>query len=70
MRVRVDPRRCCSAGLCVLAVPEVFGQSDDDGTVRLLAPAPERGLWPAVARAAARCPSGAITVAEGPGPGR
>jgi ferredoxin len=68
MRVHVDPQRCAAAGLCVLAAPEVFGQSDEDGTVRLLAAVPPAQLRPDVAAAAARCPSGAITVDEPPAP--
>jgi ferredoxin len=69
MRVHVDPQRCAAAGLCVLAAPEVFDQSAEDGTVRLLAAAPPARLRPDVAAAAARCPSGAITVHRPPDPG-
>lgn len=69
MRVHVAPERCASAGLCVLAAPEVFDQSAEDGTVRLLTAAPAARLWPAVATAAARCPSGAITAAGPPDAG-
>lgn len=68
MRVHVDPGRCAAAGLCVLAAPEVFDQSAEDGTVRLLAVTPPPRLRPAVTTAAARCPSGAITVHQPPDP--
>jgi ferredoxin len=64
MRVDVDADRCAASGLCVLAAPEVFGQSDEDGKVQLLTPGPAGELHDRVRRAAARCPSGAIALAE------
>jgi ferredoxin len=64
VRVEADAGRCAASGLCVLAVPEVFGQSDEDGKVQLLAAVPPAELAGRVRRAAARCPSGAITLAE------
>ena len=66
MQVTIDQDLCCSAGQCVLAAPEVFDQSDDDGLVRLRRPSPGAGLHADVRLAAALCPSGAITVAEAP----
>jgi ferredoxin len=48
----------------MLAVPEVFEQADEDGKVRLLTFAPTEELCGRVRSAAARCPSGAITVSE------
>ncbi len=36
MRVQVDREVCNGAGNCVLTVPEVFDQDDDDGLVTLL----------------------------------
>jgi ferredoxin len=62
MRVHVEPARCAASGLCVLAAPEVFGQSDEDGTVELLDPTPASGLQPRVRAAAARCPARAISL--------
>lgn len=62
MRVLVEPSRCAASGLCVLTAPEVFGQSDEDGTVALLDPTPARAVQPRVRAAAARCPSRAITL--------
>jgi ferredoxin len=62
MRVHVDPERCAASGLCVVTAPEVFGQSDEDGTVQLLSPAPDSSLHGRVRHAAARCPARAITL--------
>jgi ferredoxin len=62
MRVLVEPARCAASGLCVLTAPQVFGQSDEDGTVELLDPTPATALQSQVRAAAARCPSRAITL--------
>ncbi|MGB8947249.1 MAG: ferredoxin [Streptomyces sp.] len=64
MDVRVDRHRCAGSGLCMAQVPAVFDQSDEDGKVLLNVPAPGPELAGAVRRAAARCPSGAITLHE------
>jgi ferredoxin len=66
-QVRVDPRRCCSSGMCVLTAPGFFDQSEEDGTVRLLRAAPRPEEEPAVREAADLCPTGAISV-TGPPP--
>ena len=66
MRVLVDLDLCCASGQCVLAVPEVFDQSDEDGVVVVLQPEPPAALWPKVRDAAARCPSSCIGVVEPP----
>ncbi|MFJ6215598.1 ferredoxin [Streptomyces sp. NPDC092296] len=65
MRVSIDAQRCCGSGQCVLAAPEVFDQSEDDGTVVLLDPAPATRAHQAVRDAASFCPAGAITVHDG-----
>ncbi|MEV0522541.1 ferredoxin [Streptomyces sp. NPDC050439] len=64
VRVDVDRHRCAGSGLCMAQVPAVFDQSDEDGKVLLNVPAPGPELTPAVRAAAARCPSGAITLHE------
>ncbi|MGK5532550.1 ferredoxin [Streptomyces sp. URMC 129] len=64
MRIEVDTARCCGAGMCALTVPEVFDQSEDEGTVVLLAPRPPAALHAAVRRAAHLCPCRTITVTE------
>ncbi|WP_041824994.1 ferredoxin [Streptantibioticus cattleyicolor] len=62
MRVSVDRDRCCGAGQCVLAVPQVFDQSEEDGLVELLTEEPAVELGPQLHQAASFCPAGAITV--------
>jgi ferredoxin len=60
-RLFVDRSRCAGSGQCVLAEPGVFTRGGD-GKV-LLRPGPGADLDQARA-AAARCPSGALSVAE------
>jgi ferredoxin len=60
MRVIVDTGRCVGAGQCVLADPEVFDQSEEDGTSLLLQPVPPPTHRDAVRDAADRCPARAI----------
>ncbi|MPY51200.1 ferredoxin, partial [Streptomyces acidicola] len=36
MKIRIEHDRCRGAGQCTLTAPELFDQSDDDGTVVLL----------------------------------
>jgi ferredoxin len=64
MKVTVHKDQCIAAGQCVLAAPEVFDQREDDGVVILLASIPPDGAAQDVRRAAALCPSLAITVEE------
>ncbi len=64
MRVSVDTGLCCGSGQCVLAVPEVFDQRDEDGIVQLLEERPTADLHEEIRTAAAVCPSGAIQVHE------
>lgn len=64
MRVTVDQDWCCGAGQCVLLVPEVFDQREEDGIVELLDERPPERLHPAVREAAQVCPTGAIHVDE------
>ncbi len=64
LRINVDQEKCCGSGMCVLAVPDVFDQREDDGIVELLDAKPPQTLWPDVRDAAATCPSWAITLDE------
>lgn len=64
VRVSVDRDACCSSGMCVLTAPDVFDQSDDDGTVLLLQASPPAERADEVRRAAELCPARAITVHE------
>jgi ferredoxin len=64
MKVVVDEEMCISSGQCVLAVPEVFDQRDDDGIAFTLGDEPPAGLADDVRRAAAACPALAIRVED------
>jgi ferredoxin len=64
MKVFVDTDRCVGAGQCVLAAPDVFDQSDDEGTVVLLQAEPPQQLADAVRDAVHTCPALAIQVTE------
>jgi len=63
MQVRVEEKKCCGAGQCVLVAPEVFDQRDD-GIVILLNAAPPERLRAAVREAVAVCPGYAIEIEE------
>ena len=62
MNVTVDQDTCIGSGQCVLTAPDVFDQRDDDGVVVLLDEDPPAERAEDVRRAAAGCPSQAITV--------
>lgn len=62
MKVIVDQNRCVASGQCVLAVPEVFDQREEDGIVVLLAENPPEDLADDVRQAAVLCPARAIWV--------
>ncbi|MCW2914434.1 MAG: ferredoxin [Actinomycetia bacterium] len=64
MRVSVDQHKCIASGQCVLRVPEVFDQREEDGIVVLLNDNPPAELREAASQAAAICPAWAITVTE------
>jgi ferredoxin len=64
MKVTVDEDKCCAAGSCVLAAPEVFDQRDEDGIVVLLEETPAEEFHDVVREAAGVCPAMAITVSE------
>lgn len=65
VKVSADRGVCIAAGNCVLTAPDVFDQSEEDGTVLLLDANPDTDRRAAVEEAAAMCPSGAITVLDG-----
>jgi ferredoxin len=64
VHVTIDEDKCCAAGQCVLAAPEVFDQREDDGIVVLLETDPPQEQYAAVRDAAAVCPANAIAVRE------
>ena len=61
-RVSVEQDRCCASGQCVLLVPEVFDQREQDGVVVLRVSEPDESLLADVREAANLCPAAAITV--------
>ncbi|MFE4963736.1 ferredoxin [Streptomyces sp. NPDC056660] len=62
MEISIDFDKCCGAGQCVLAAPEVFDQRDEDGIVVLLDENPPEEQYENVRQAAAVCPAAAIGV--------
>lgn len=60
--IEVDVERCAGAGMCTLLAPELFDQTDVDGTVIVLR---AEVMGPAVDLAlqcARTCPTGAVSV--------
>ncbi|GGL11652.1 ferredoxin [Nocardia jinanensis] len=64
MKISLDIDKCCGAGQCVFAAPEVFDQREDDGVVFLLDTDPPPAQLTAVREAAAVCPAAVIGVRE------
>jgi ferredoxin len=62
MKVVVEQAKCVSAGNCVAHAPDVFDQSEDDGSVILLEESPSADHAAAVREAEAACPASAIHV--------
>jgi ferredoxin len=62
--VRIDQTRCIGSGQCVLAAPDVFDQSDDDGLGFVVIAEPPAGLLPGVRDAVDRCPAQAVSLEE------
>ncbi|MEC3979473.1 ferredoxin [Amycolatopsis sp. H20-H5] len=64
MKIIADTGKCVGAGQCVLTEPEVFDQSEDDGTVIVLVTEPEGELVEKARQAVHICPSQALSLAE------
>ncbi|GLY53646.1 ferredoxin [Lentzea sp. NBRC 102530] len=62
MKISVDQTKCCGSGMCVLTDPDLFDQSEDDGTVVLLQENPDAEHEAGAKEAAGLCPAGAITI--------
>jgi ferredoxin len=62
MRIVADTDRCVGAGQCVLTDPEVFDQSEDDGTVVVLVDHPAE--LDKAREAVHVCPSQALSLAD------
>jgi ferredoxin len=60
MRIQVDRDRCRGAGQCALTAPELFDQSEDDGTVVVLDEQSPPALEVQARLAAALCPNSVI----------
>ncbi|WSC90482.1 (4Fe-4S)-binding protein [Streptosporangium sp. NBC_01639] len=62
MKITADTEVCIGAGMCALTAPEVFDQSEEEGTVVVLDGEPPASSEAAVRRAVQLCPSGALSV--------
>ncbi|MEU2211544.1 ferredoxin [Streptomyces hygroscopicus] len=67
MRITADREACCAAGQCALIAPDLFDQSDEDGTVVLLDARPEAVRLDTLRDVVSRCPTGAIRLEDDPG---
>jgi ferredoxin len=64
VKISADTGKCCSSGMCVVRAPEIFGQRDDDGLVKVLEPNPPARLFQSARDAAAGCPVQAIALED------
>ncbi|MCP2341870.1 ferredoxin [Actinomadura rupiterrae] len=64
MKIIADRDRCLGAGQCALYAPDVFDQSDEDGTVVLMTETPPAERHEAVRLAADMCPNAVLTLEE------
>lgn len=62
MKVHAARDVCIGSGLCVLRLPGMFDQSEDDGTVVLLRAEPDPDQEVTMLEAVEACPSGALRV--------
>ncbi|MEU6794619.1 ferredoxin [Nonomuraea wenchangensis] len=61
MEIKADTTVCIGAGMCALTAPELFDQSEDEGTVLVLRREVPVEMEDTVRRAVNLCPSGAIS---------
>ncbi|MCK2220786.1 ferredoxin [Actinomadura sp. ATCC 31491] len=61
MEIKADTTVCIGAGMCALTAPQLFDQSEDEGTVLVLQREVPAELEDTVRRAVNLCPSGAIS---------
>jgi ferredoxin len=64
MRVVVDFDRCQSNAVCMDVAPEIF-EVRDDNFLYILDETPSEALRPKLEEAVRRCPTQAISIAEG-----
>jgi ferredoxin len=62
MRVRVKDSVCVGHAMCVIACPELFELSDEDGHASVRSEEVPSGLEDAVEQAERGCPEGAIEI--------
>lgn len=62
MKVRIEDRRCVGHAMCVLACPDIFVLSDEDGHAAVRSEIVPEHLEEAVWQAERGCPEGAIIV--------
>ncbi|MDH2427153.1 ferredoxin [Sphaerisporangium sp. TRM90804] len=62
MKIHADAGRCVGAGMCALTAPELFDQSEEDGTVLVLRAEPSTAQEATARRAVQVCPSGALSI--------
>lgn len=65
MRIHVDRERCIGSGTCVLTLPDVFTQDDEDGRVLVTDDDPGAERRASVDHAVLICPVSAISVEDG-----
>jgi ferredoxin len=63
VRITVDTGKCIGSGRCASTDPDVFDQSEEDGTSLLLDETPPPEHHDAVREAAELCPAAAIRLA-------
>jgi len=64
MSIEIDRDSCVGAGQCVLAAPDVFDQTEDEG-ISFVRPDAPAGRDAQIADAVDRCPARAIALVEG-----
>lgn len=63
MRIRHDPDRCASLGMCEAVAPALF-EVGADGVLRVLVERPDDGLRDLVEEAVDACPTGALSISD------
>lgn len=64
LKIVIDHERCAGMGVCVLAAPHVFDQSDEDGKVFVIENANTEDEADRVRQAVASCPTRALSIEE------
>lgn len=64
MKIRVDQDRCVGQGMCLLACPEMFELSDEDGPASALKDVVPDKYVEAIRQAERSCPERAIILSE------